>query len=92
MELMVEIEDGNHPDNKFVTDSGQVIYLKPPLTDEQIAVFGDMIDNALPGQYSVTPLEGIFREELAPYFEGQCTAEEATEKLNNRVQLYLDER
>ena len=51
-----------------------------------------MIDNALPGQYSVTPLEGIFREELAPYFEGQCSAETAAEKLNNRVQLYLDER
>lgn len=92
MELMVEMEDGNHPDNKFVTDSGQVIYLKPPLTDEQIAVFGDMIENALPAQYSVTPLEEIFREELAPYFEGQCSAETAAEKLNNRVQLYLDER
>ena len=31
-------------------------------------------------------------EELEPYFEGQRTAEEAMRILNNRVQLFLDER
>ena len=31
-------------------------------------------------------------EELAPYFDGDCSAEEAVGKLDNRVQLYFDER
>ena len=31
-------------------------------------------------------------EELQPYFTGDISAEEAAEKLQNRVQLYLNEK
>lgn len=34
----------------------------------------------------------ILSEELEPFFAGQCSAEEAARKLDNRVQLYLDEQ
>ena len=35
---------------------------------------------------------GMVAEELAPYFSGDISAEEATQKLDSRVQLYLDEQ
>lgn len=37
-------------------------------------------------------VSGMVWEELAPYFAGQKTAEEAAKALDSRVQLYLDER
>lgn len=91
MEKMVEKEDGNNPDNQFVLDSGKILYLKQPLSEEQINEFWYMVDHALPAVFKITPLEDIIDEELEPYFEGQCSAEDAAKKLNNRVQLYLDE-
>lgn len=91
MEKMVEKEDGNNPENQFVLDSGEILYLKQPLSEKQISEFWYMVDHALPAVFKITPLEDIIYEELEPYFEGQCSAEEAADKLNNRVQLYLDE-
>ena len=91
MEKMVEKEDGNNPDNQFVLDSGEILYLKQPLSEEQIGEFWYLVDHALPAVFKITPLENIIYEELEPYFEGQCSAEDAAKKLNNRVQLYLDE-
>ncbi len=92
LEVMLEKEDGNNPENQFVLDSGEILYLKQPLTGEQLEIFDYMIGHAQPANYAVTPLADIFAEELDAYFEGYCTAEEAAEKLDNRVQLYLDEQ
>jgi hypothetical protein len=36
-------------------------------------------------------VEGMIYEELEAYFAGQITAQEAAEKLDRRMQLYLDE-
>lgn len=91
MEKMVEKEDGNNPENQFVLDSGQILYLKQPLSKEQISEFWYLVDHALPAVFKITPLENIIYEELEPYFEGQYSAEDAANKLNKRVQLYLDE-
>lgn len=91
LEKMVEQEDGNNPENQFVLDSGIILYLKQPLSKEQISEFWHLVDHALPAVFKITPLENIIYEELEPYFEGQYSAEEAAKKLNNRVQLYLDE-
>ena len=91
LELMVEKEDGNNPDNQFVLDDGEILYLKQPLSDRQIEEFWYLVDNAMPAVFRITPLKDMVYEELGAYFEGQCSAQEAAEKLNNRVQLYLDE-
>lgn len=61
-------------------------------TEEMIESFYFILEHAELDNYNITPLEDVVWEELAPYFEGQISAEEAAEKLHNRVQLYLDER
>lgn len=91
LEKMVEKEDGNNPENQFVLDSGKILYLKQPLSEEQISEFWYLVDHSLPAVFKITPLEKLIYEELDPYFEGQRSVEDAAEKLNNRVQLYLDE-
>lgn len=63
-----------------------------PLTDEQLEQFWALLESAQSEPLIPAELEAIVREELAPYFAGDCSAEEAAGKLDNRVQLYLDER
>lgn len=54
--------------------------------------FRFMVENACPGNRYISQIEGMIYDELQPYFKGERTAEEAARILNNRVQLYLDER
>ncbi|MBR6151015.1 MAG: hypothetical protein IKQ25_07010, partial [Lachnospiraceae bacterium] len=91
LEKMINEEDGNQPENQFVMDSGKVIYLKQPLSSNQVSEFWNMVDQAIPANYKISQAEGMISEELEPYFEGQITAREAAEKLDKRIQLYLDE-
>lgn len=63
-----------------------------PLTDEQLKQFWVLLENTKPEPSIPAELETMVREELAPYFAGDCSAEEAVGKLDNRVQLYLNER
>lgn len=69
-----------------------VRYLPAPYTEEQEQWFYFLLENAQPAKFNVSAISGMVSEELAPYFAGDVTAEEAAEKLNNRVQLYLNER
>lgn len=69
-----------------------VRYLPAPYTEEQEQWFYFLLENAQPAKFYVSALSGMVSEELAPYFAGDITAEEAAEKLDNRVQLYLNER
>lgn len=62
------------------------------LSEEQEAAFRFLLKNALPERRSGTEIGGMVYEELEPYFAGQKTAEEAAKMLDNRMQLYLDER
>ena len=91
LEKMINEEDGNQPGNQFVMDSGKVIYLKQPLSSKQISEFWNMVDCALLANYGIAQVEGMISEELEAYFEGQITAREAAEKLDRRMQLYLDD-
>ena len=91
LEKMINEEDGNQPENQFVMDSGKVIYLKQPLSSNQVSEFWNMVDQAIPANYKISRAKGMISEELEPYFEGQITAREAAEKLDKRLQLYLDE-
>lgn len=69
-----------------------VSYKDTPYTDEQVEQFYFLLENAQPNNFMAAGISGIVSEELAPYFSGDITAVEAAEKLDNRVQLYLNER
>lgn len=71
---------------------GGVYYSPAPYTEEQEQWFYFLLENAQPAKFNVSAISGMVSEELAPYFAGDVTAEQAAEKLNNRVQLYLNER
>lgn len=73
-----------------VTEEG-IQYSGKGLSEEQEAAFRFLLENARPGNFYIQEIEGMVYEELAPYFAGQRTAEEAAGMLHNRVQLYLDE-
>lgn len=60
--------------------------------ESQESNFRFMVENACPGNWYISQIEGMVYDELQPYFEGERTAEEAARILNNRVKLYLDER
>lgn len=63
-----------------------------PLTDEQLSQFFALFEDAKPEPSVPSEIKSIVSEELAPFFAGECSAEEAAKKLDNRVQLYLDEQ
>lgn len=63
-----------------------------PLSEEQIEQILTLFEDARPKWYLPSEINDMVCEELAPYFAGDCSAEEAAGKLDNRVQLYLDER
>lgn len=62
------------------------------LTAEQAEQFMALFEDARPEPQIPSKLADIIQEELAPFFAGDCSAEEAAGKLDNRVQLYLEER
>lgn len=63
-----------------------------PYTDAMIEQIYYVIDHAEPGNARINAISGMVYEELEPYFSGDISAKEAAEKLQNRVQLYLNER
>ena len=74
-------------------DADNVRYLgELPYTEDMVGQIYYIIDHAEPRNAYINQLEGMVEEELEPYFAGDISAEEAAEKLQNRVQLYLNER
>ena len=67
-------------------------YLRPALTEEQAQTARFLLENARPGNFRAEQVESIIYEELEPYFQDRRSLEETVEILDNRVQLYLDER
>ena len=51
-----------------------------------------VVSHAKVNNSRIKQIESIVYEELEPYFEGQMTVEEVAEKLDSRVQIYLDEQ
>ena len=62
------------------------------ITDEDIETFRWLLEQAHPISGKTYAIINIVWEELEPYFAGSVSAKEAARKLDNRVQLYLDER
>ena len=73
------------------------IYVLPshdiyPLSEAQIDQFWALFEDARFDWPWPSEIRNIAYEELEPYFAGDCSAEEAAGKLDNRVQLYFDEQ
>ncbi|WP_310604011.1 ABC transporter substrate-binding protein [Anaerosporobacter sp.] len=69
-----------------------ITYDETPYTEEQIEKFYFLLENAQPNNYKVASLSSMISEELEPYFAGDKSAEDVAKILDNRVQLYLNER
>lgn len=92
METLIRQEQKKDKQNGYMANDGTFVYLIPPYTEEQLEGFRSMIENAKPKSRNISKIQGMVYEELEPYFRGSISAEEAAEKLDNRVQLFLDER
>ena len=66
--------------------------MKDGFTQAQKERFDWLLERAEPGNWHAAEIMSIVYEELEPYFAGQRTAAEAAANLDNRVQLYMDER
>lgn len=68
----------------------------PQMTSEDIATFRSLIDNAVFRDSTITayesPIRTILREEAEMYFAGDVTLDETIDKIQNRVQMYLNEQ
>lgn len=61
-------------------------------SEQQAEEFRFLIENSRPANWYALDIQDMVYEELAPYFDGQRSAKEVSEILNNRVQVYMDER
>ena len=68
----------------------------PPMTQEDIAMLQRLIDSAVFRDSTTTayenPVREILREETQMYFAGDATLDETINKIQNRVQIYLNEQ
>ncbi len=61
-------------------------------TDNLIDTINGYVENAAGLRTSDAAVELIVREEIQPYFAGQKSIEECMEIIENRVDLYVEER
>ncbi len=62
------------------------------ITQHEIDMFYQMFDGLQAADYPTATIEQIIREELAPYLAGDISEEEAAQKIQSRVYLYLQEQ
>ena len=91
LEALIQHEIKRDKKNGYEAGDGTFVYIVPPYTDEQLDAFRILLENAKPISRDVDQIRGIVYEELEPYFNGNVSAEQAAEKLDNRIQLFLDE-
>lgn len=70
-----------------------IFYIPRVMTDEEETIFWQMLENAV---YSYSAGENdiwdIVWNEASPFFYGEKSAEETAQVIDNRVQIYLNER
>ena len=62
------------------------------ITQHEIDMFYQMVDGLQAADYPTATIEQIIREELTPYLAGDISEEEAAQKIQSRVYLYLQEQ
>ena len=70
----------------------QIYYDTPAVQEDQIARFWECLDTAEPEPYRTEYILEIIKEETELYFTGDKSIEEISGIIENRVQLYLNER
>lgn len=65
---------------------------KEAITQQEIELFYQLVDGLRTADYPTATVEQIIREELAPYLAGDATEDEAAERIQSRVYLYLQEQ
>ncbi len=73
-------------------DDGYIVWQEDGLSQEQLGILEELLEQAQPYRFYAMELESILEEELEPYLSGDRSLEETVEILDNRVQVYLDER
>ena len=68
------------------------IYYGRNTSEEKRAAYKKAIEDARPLPIRTAPILTIILDEAEDYFNGSKSAEEVSKVINNRVQLYLDER
>lgn len=91
MDVMDEFLEYCREPGRTIIVSG-VNYVEKGLTDEQIELYKEFFERAEPEPDSDDELYDIMCEELVPYLDGYRTLEEVADIMDNRVQLYLNER
>ena len=62
------------------------------ITQHEIDMFYQMVNGLQVADYPTATVEQIIQEELAPYLAGNTSEEEAAQKIQSRVYLYLQEQ
>ncbi len=91
LERQIELKKQEKPTENLSLMYG-VYYQHKGLSEERAEILQFLLSHAEPGTWNINAVMDILSEELDPFFAGQCNAEEAARKLDNRVQLYLDEQ
>ena len=68
------------------------VYHGENTSDEKVEAYKKAIEDARPLPMRTAPILAIIQEEAKDYFNGSKRVEEIIQVINNRVQLYLDER
>lgn len=64
-----------------------------PFSDEKATEYNEFVHNTVKNSYATDEkIRKILAEELMYYFEGECSAEEVTEIIQNRISVYLSEK
>lgn len=75
-----------------IFEDGYIIWQEDGLSQEQFETLEELLEQAQPYKFYAMELGSILEEELEPYFGGDRSLEKTVEILDNRVQVYLDER
>ncbi|MDE6674785.1 MAG: hypothetical protein K2K19_08240, partial [Acetatifactor sp.] len=87
LENLMTKELGEKPDDQWIEEA----YRSSTYAGIQREQYTFLVENAQP-PLDLGGLTAIVQEELAPFFDGSRTAQEAARILDSRVQLYLDEK
>lgn len=91
LELMIRLKTAEKELERLANTPYGVEYQPRGIQKEKGELVISCALSAQPYLKKVWEVMPLFVEELEPYFQGQATAEDAAGKLDNRVQLYLDE-
>lgn len=89
-DALIDAELKKDAENVIHTDAG-TLYIDLLYTEDMLEQFVFILEHSEPDNHNVDIISNMIYEELAPYFAGEISAEDAAEKLDNRVQLYLNE-